>query len=444
MATTKFIKKIKSRVNRTIEYVVNPNKCLFTDSENTTHDLTTGINCSIPSSSIEFENTRKQFNKNSGNLAYHIEQAFKPGELTPLECHEIGVELANRLWGERFQVVVGTHIDKEHLHNHFVLNAVSFVDGKKFNDCYSALNDLRSTSDAICREHNLSVVEEPMYRGGKYVEKLNEKSGGFTWRKIIRADIDDAIEKSLTFRQFEKNLMDKGYRFKGGMHLGVSPPGKSNFFRLYKLGKGYSEEEIVERILGQYTVKVNPYIKRVPTQQYKIKVFYRQLFQCKRGGLRGLYLCYLYRLKDATKNPNNHSYPLKEDLLKMKQYAYDLRLISREQIDDTYDLLNYKERKENEQNQLFSERQVLRNRLRFMTDTESILQVKDEAKEISIRLAKIRSDLKSCDRIESQSEKLAEKYKDDINMKEGKENGSRERVGRNDSQVGNRRNRPNA
>lgn len=139
--------------------------------------LVTGINCSADSASEQMSAVKEHFGKPSGNVAYHAYQSFKPGEISPEDCHQIGLELAKKLWGDRYQVLVATHLDKEHLHNHFIINSVSFIDGKKFNDNRSAYRMLRETSDDLCRQYGLSVIEKPRGKTPRqiyFVEKRGE------------------------------------------------------------------------------------------------------------------------------------------------------------------------------------------------------------------------------------------------------------------------------
>lgn len=120
--------------------------------------------------------TKQRYGKEDGYIAWHGYQSFKPGEVTPEQCHALGVELARQMWGDRFQGIVTTHLDKEHLHNHFCINSVSFKDGGKYNFSKKELKRLRDTSDRLCREHGLSVVEHPRKAPSRQVW-LDEQAG---------------------------------------------------------------------------------------------------------------------------------------------------------------------------------------------------------------------------------------------------------------------------
>ena len=182
MAVTK-IWNIRGRADAPLEYIANPEKTqreyteeerqaladviAYATNEDKTEKLyyTTGINCSVECARDQFDTTKLRFGKTGGNVAYHAYQSFKPGEVTPDEAHAIGVQLAKELWGDRFQMVVATHLDRDHLHSHIVINSVSFKDGGKFHDCRDTYKLLRETSDRICREHGLSIVDRANGRG---------------------------------------------------------------------------------------------------------------------------------------------------------------------------------------------------------------------------------------------------------------------------------------
>ena len=133
-----------------------------------------------------------------GRLAFHAVQSFKPGEVTPEECHALGVQLAKQMWGNRFEVVVSTHLDKEHLHNHFVINSVSWADGMKYDNRKSDIEHFRELNDAICKEHGLSIIENPSSNAMNYGEWNAEKKDGIYFRKIIRYDVDTVLSYART------------------------------------------------------------------------------------------------------------------------------------------------------------------------------------------------------------------------------------------------------
>lgn len=134
--------------------------------------------------------TKERFGKTGGTLAHHACQSFRPDELTPKECHVIGVKLARKMWGDRYEVIVSTHLNTNCLHNHFVINSVSFMDGKKYNERKTEYQRLRDTSDTLCREYHLSVIENPSKRKRNQGLYQAEKQGELTRYALYRSDIN--------------------------------------------------------------------------------------------------------------------------------------------------------------------------------------------------------------------------------------------------------------
>ena len=238
-----------------IAYAINSSKTQQTvQEEEIVERFVSGVNCHPATARMEMMAVKKRFGKEDGTVAYHGYQSFAPGEATPEIAHRIGVELAQRLWGDRYQVVVATHLDKEnHLHNHFVLNTVSFADGIKFHRTEQDYHKMRSMSDGLCREYGLSVIQNPQPGKSKqYGEWKAEQEERPTWRGLIRGDIDEVIRQSMTERQFFENLHKKGYEVHVGKDISVRPPGKPRFVRLARnFGEDYTLEGIRRRILEQ-------------------------------------------------------------------------------------------------------------------------------------------------------------------------------------------------
>lgn len=205
MATTK-LWHIQGRLKDLVDYVENPEKTVkpglqdflnvfsYTQNPNKTAggQFVTAINCQKDIALQQMILTKQRYGKEDGYIAWHGYQSFKPGEVTPEQCHALGVELARQMWGDRFQIIVTTHLDKEHLHNHFCINSVSFKDGGKYNFSKKELKRLRDTSDRLCREQGLSVVEHPHKAPSRQVwlneqadplEIYTEKDGGVIFRK---------------------------------------------------------------------------------------------------------------------------------------------------------------------------------------------------------------------------------------------------------------------
>ena len=189
--------------------------------------------------------TKKQFGKLGGNVAYHGYQSFKPGEATPEEAHQIGMETAKRMWGDEYQIVVTTHLNTDSLHNHFVINSVSFKTGRKFENHVSDHYKLREISDAICRERNKSVLENASFYSGEKGAYWAHRDGKLTHRDMLRKDIEYCLSLSFDRQEFERRLTTLGYTFSRDMNTGepsVKAPGWQRAVRLSSVG--YSKERL--------------------------------------------------------------------------------------------------------------------------------------------------------------------------------------------------------
>ncbi len=296
-----------------------------------------GVNCSPSTARDEMIAVKKRFGKEDGTVAYHGYQSFAPGEASPVLVHEIGLRLAKQLWGEKYQVIVATHLDKEnHLHSHFVVNTVSFVDGIKYHRTAKDYHDMQAASDALCREYGLSVIENPgQGRSKHYGEWRAEQEGRPTWRGIIRTEIDEIIRQSMTERQFFENLRRRGYEVKAGKDISVRPPRKERFVRLERnFGPAYSIEGIRARILSQRSPE-----RPMPEPPAKLRYArYKGSFRAvpRATGFRALYFHYCYLLGIFPRNkrrlPRRAPPALREELLKGEQFSQEVRLLSRYKI----------------------------------------------------------------------------------------------------------------
>ena len=222
----------KTDLTNLLHYATQQRKTTVQEEGAPVRQLVTGIHCTPATARQEMQAVKSRFGKEAGVIAYHGYQSFAPGECTPELAHEIGVKLARQLWGDRYQVLVATHLDREnHLHSHYVINTVSFVDGKKFYRSGRDYRAMREASDALCREYGLSVLENPQPGKTKhYAEYQAEQNGKPTWRSLIKRDVDAALRQSMTERQFFHALQRMGYEVKVGADFSVRPQGKERVF----------------------------------------------------------------------------------------------------------------------------------------------------------------------------------------------------------------------
>ena len=248
MAYTK-IHAIKATVDKAIDYICTPDK---TDEK----IFISSFACSPETAAIDFKYTLDHCRENSPNKAYHLIQAFAPGEVSFEEAHRIGKELADRLLQGKYSYVVTTHIDKGHVHNHIIFCAADNINHDKYHDCKQSYYRIRKLSDELCKEHNLSVIIPGEKRGRKYNE-WNADKNGTAWKPQLRKDINSCIKSASTYEEFLLLLRAKGYEIKGEefgenapKYISFRPLGKERFIRgsIKSLGKEYTKERIRERI----------------------------------------------------------------------------------------------------------------------------------------------------------------------------------------------------
>ena len=387
-----------------------------TVSEELKEHFVSGINCSINTARTEMMAVKKRYGKEDGIVAFHGYQSFAPNEATPEIAHEIGIRLANELWGERFQVIIATHLDKEnHIHNHFVLNSVSFKDGYRYNDCTKTYMLMRKTSDRICKEFGLSVIENPKRGKAKhYGEWKAEKDGKPTWRGIIKADVDEAVSKAVTDKQFFYLLRQKGYTIKQGKDITVRPQGKERGMKLARnLGDEYTYDAICKKIITN--TRSSPPEKKEPSKIIVMKLHGPLNKHRKNKGIRALYFQYCFKLgilpKDKSISPARLHLLLKEDLAKLDNINKETKLLCINKIDTSQQLFSYQNQQQEQMNLLISKRKHLRYKLRSVHSDEDKLLLKSEISKFTAEIGKLRKEVILCDHIAKRSEVIKEKLK---------------------------------
>ena len=261
MAYTK-IHAITATVNKAVDYICNPAK---TDEG----ILISSYGCSPETAAYDFKFALSKTSQTDPNKAYHLIQSFLPGEVSYKEAHQIGVELADKLLEGKYSYVVTTHIDKGHVHNHIIFCAADNVNHEKYHDCKKTYYNIRSLSDDLCREHELSIITPGEKRGKTYKEWQANKNGS-AWKEQLKADIDEAIKSAATYEDCIALIQAKGYEVKGEdfgekAHKFISfrPLDRERFVRgsAKSLGAEYTKERIKERIEEKALVKDK---KRVP------------------------------------------------------------------------------------------------------------------------------------------------------------------------------------
>ena len=432
---------IKGRVDKVLNYVRNPSKVTEKSYEEmamlnaiegaieyATDDMKTEerkyvstLNMMNEEYAVEnFRNTKIHYGKKGGIVAFHGYQSFKENEVTAELAHDIGVELAKRLWGDRFEVVIATHLNTGHYHNHFVINSVSFKDGYRYYDNKETYQRMRDESDALCREYGLSVIENPGGKSKNYAEWQAEKSGKLTHRDTIRRDIDAAIKASVTQQQFIKAMEVMGYEFKlftsNGERLkypSVKPPGAKSYFRFHRLGEEYDLPRVVERIReNRFRVEPFPDLYKPKKQIYgKLNGSFKSV---KPKGIYALYLRYCYELGIIKKNPasvKRVSFLLREDIIKMDKFMEQSRVLGEYRIETHPQLLTTKQSLVEKISALTDNRKDLRNQLKRADragDTKQVEIIKAEIASISAQLKVLRREVNALEQVEQRSLQVKE------------------------------------
>lgn len=421
MAYTKIF-AIRRRLDRTVAYAVQPektemeNKIAYAIDEEKTRQpaFTTALNCeSVETAYQKMAATKERWDKTDGVLGYHLIQSFAPGEVTPEQAHAIGVEFAKRMFGERYEVVIGTHLDQAHTHNHIVINAVSFQDGKRYHSSpESYYGEIRAASDALCREHQLSVIT-PQEHGKAYAEWKAEKAGKPTLRSMIRADIDSVIENAYSFETFLLLLEKRGYRVVNSSkrkYITVKPPGAKRAFRLDSLGAGYTEAEIQKKI------KENRQ-KPIPlgTMQAKKKRYYRirgklpKKPRKKITGFLALYFRYVYFLR-ANRGKPMISAGIKGEVLKLERYQRQFQYLLENNIQTNEQLEEAMKGLEREIVQLEEKRTPLYRKKKAAKEPNEAQQLSQDIGQYTDTLREKRKELNFCRKIYESIPYVIEQY----------------------------------
>ena len=246
MAVTK-IKAIRGTLSKAIAYILNPEK---TDEKL----LVSSYGCASETAAREFEWTRKIAEQKGMNpvriIARHVIQSFEIGEVTPELAHEIGKQFADEILGGKYEYVLTTHIDKDHVHNHLIFNAVDFVDYHAYKSYKRIYYDMREVSDRLCKENGLSVIPPSQNKGMSYKE-YTEAKRGTSWKQKLKQTIDRLVITAKDYDDFLRLMQEGGYEIKTGKYISFRAEGQERFTRSKTIGENYTEERIKERIAGR-------------------------------------------------------------------------------------------------------------------------------------------------------------------------------------------------
>lgn len=439
MATTK-IWAIKDSLSRVVNYVKNPEKTFFSDlkqvlkyaendektiDENEKSMYVTGVNCNRETAYEEMMAVQKRFDKCTGNIAYHAYQSFKTGEVSPEMAHKIGVELARKMWAEH-QVIVATHFNTGTYHNHFVINSVNMVTGKKFNCNKGAYYRFRGLSDELCKEYGLTVIENPKGKTPRNIF-FAEKRGEPTKYNLMRQAIDEAMEMCINYGQFKKIMLRKGYIINDDYNRKyptIRSINDKRAVRMYRLGEEYLPKNIVNKVeqnpyyyQERYMKIVHPRKKNKRYTVYKLKGKFKDV--SKMSGIEVLFLLLFHLLGLLPKRENYTplSPEMRQEVRKMERYSNEIRLIVPQKMKTKDDVEKYIVRTEKDIENVSNLRQKYRNKLRHCKDDKLIKEYKTKRDKCTTVLNKYRRNLKIANDILEDIPKVKEVVKIEGQMK---------------------------
>ena len=421
MAYDKII-TIRSRLDHCVDYVLNHEKTdmaavldyIGRADKNALPDgrsvLETAINCDLESAYQDMQETKRRWGKPGGVLGYHLIHAFAPGEVTPEQAHEIGVEFAARLLGDRYEAVVSTHLDRDHLHCHILFNSVSFVDGAKYKNTFKDyFGDIRGISNEVSRAHGLSVIE-PGEGGRHYAEWNAEAQGRPTLQALVRRDIDAVAASAYTMKAFWRQLEELGYTVKRGpniKHTAVRPPGGQRFFRLDGLGDSYTEADIQARRSAVPPAETPPPVPPGPSFCPAIQPLTPGRRYRPRGGIpgrprklkgfRALYFKYLYLLGAIPKRRPKRRFVSRTEIIKFDRYQEQFQYLMKNRIETAGQLSMQYDALQAQIDALTDQRRELYKIRRAGHGGEAVT---DEITGLTARVRELRRELKLCARIE--------------------------------------------
>lgn len=356
----------------------------------------------------EMRNTKKQFFKTTGIQCFHGVQSFVKGEVTPEKAHEIGVKLAEEIWGDKFQIVISTHLNTDNLHNHFVLNSVSFLDGKRFCNTKKDYAQMRKASDKLCEEYGLNVLKQE--------EKYYKYATSSLYKELMKDSIDYAIANSKDYNEFIKILQDLDYVVtdRNGTIYIRREPYKRNTRIERQFGEKYSKENIYKSILEtqpEYPYSPAPYL--LANRSYERYNNEKQKHLQFKGSISYLIFHYEKLLginTEIVSKPNitKMTPELIQAIKRMDEFSKQVRFVCKNNINTEQELIDYQKLAYEKINPLKSERENLwRRHKRAKTDNEKSV-IESQIIEISKKITPLAEEIRLCDNIFKRLEKIKE------------------------------------
>lgn len=447
MATTGFW-PVKGRLKDVIEYAENPNKTIdkkyldddlaaalsyVEDASKTDSTMyVSGINCPKKRACEQMMNTKRRYGKLGGNVAYHAYQSFRTGEVTPEEAHRIGIETAKRMWGDEYEIVVTTHLNTDNIHNHIVLNSVSFRTGRKFENHISDHYKLREISDEVCREYGKSVLENAQFYKNDKKAYWVRKSGQLPHKDILRRDVDEALANTISPLDFEAYLQSLGYKFVRNFRYelpSVIAPDWQKPVRLSSLGRNYTKEAIFKQFDEQRTIGyAMSFDTPRPLPRRKPLIMLIRKFEAKYQPdiITSFFEIIIAIAKICTGSnvQKQENMPLSPDfraeIKSLDRTLEEYRFLCERNIESAEDFLTCKAEIVEKIESLEAKRNQIRNQIRRAKTPEDDLKLKEQSREITKKLTPLRKQLKICERIENKVPRLRALIEQEMQMESGR------------------------
>lgn len=411
MATTS-IWSIKNNLRQSINYIINPEKTLNEDYGKTDYNYLEGrtdynfknekvhyvsyLNCEEYDSYSCMKDTKDYYNKNDGIIAYHGYQSFKEGEVTADIAHEIGVKFAEEMFRD-YEAVVATHQNTNHIHNHFIINSVSFKTGKKYNNNRTNLAKLRQISDSLCEEYGLSTLDENISYKNTYKHKVIDND----YYKTLKDDLDSIISYSVTLKQVMDRMKLLGY--KSYTHNDVITIYRDGYdkVRIEKaFGSDYTKNRINERLYSSRQIVFKPIPQKSILQEYLSKT------NSHHKGIYGLFLYYCYLLKVFPKeHPKQFlPYSIRQEIKKLDSFSEQTRFMVANKIETKKDLELFAENNYEEYRNLMGKRENLWKRYHRAKTEENKSKILSEINFIQPKIKELRKIDNYCKEIRKRSE----------------------------------------
>jgi len=378
-----------------VSYITNPDKTAG-------GILVTGINCLPETAVMEMEAVKAQYGKPGGITAYHAYQSFAEGEVNAEAAHEIGVKLAERVLGRRFQVLVSTHTDHEnHIHNHFMWNSVSHTDGYRYNHNKAAYRAFREASDRLCHEYQLSVIKKPAQEKTKtYADWKDSRDGKPTAKELVRLDINYAVNCSRSQKDFVRHLQQMGYEIKPGKELSIKAAGRERFMRPARhFGEQYSTANIL-RQLSANSRQGAPGDPRQTLSPETLRQINQKVSEYPHQGLIRQHYHYALLITAYSAIPMKLLAPeLRAEIATIETILRQLELLAENLLDTLTKLLEFKFKQQQKIPPIIKERNHLYKVAAKTSDPEKQAEAKQCLKDIGYELKELRLKVRDCEAI---------------------------------------------